>query len=213
MASLGAKVLQTRSVEMAYVHNVPLCVRSSFTPEVPGTIICPEEELMEQEVVTGVAYSRNEAQVTLRGVKDQPGVAAHIFGPLAEVGLNVDMIIQNISPDGEQADITFTVLDDQVARARELIDQKRDELDADSVMFKTGVSKISIIGIGMRSHAGVAAKMFACLAEKSINILAITTSEIKISVLIDEAYTELAVRSLHEAYGLDQVGQKDRART
>ncbi len=213
MASLGAKVLQTRSVEMAYVHNVPLCVRSSFTPEVPGTIICPEEELMEQEVVTGVAYSRNEAQVTLRGVKDQPGVAAHIFGPLAEVGLNVDMIIQNISPDGEQADITFTVLDDQVARARELIDQKRDELDADSVMFKTGVSKISIIGIGMRSHAGVAAKMFACLAEKSINILAITTSEIKISVLIDEAYTELAVRSLHEAYGLDQVGQKDRAGT
>jgi len=208
MASLGAKVLQTRSVEMAYVHNVPLCVRSSFTPEVPGTIICPEEELMEQEVVTGVAYSRNEAQVTLRGVKDRPGVAAHVFGPLAEAGLNVDMIIQNISPDGEQADITFTVLDDQVERAREVIDQKRDDLDVGSVLFKTGVSKISIIGIGMRSHAGVAAKMFACLADKSINILAITTSEIKISVLIDEAYTELAVRSLHEAYGLDQVGQK-----
>lgn len=162
---------------------------------------------MEQEVVTGVAYSRNEAQVTLRGVKDRPGVAAQIFGPLADAGLNVDMIIQNISSDGEQADITFTVLDDQVAKAREVLDQLQDMMQAEEVIFKPGVSKISIIGIGMRSHAGVAAKMFACLAERSINILAITTSEIKISVLIDEAYTELAVRSLHEAYGLAQAQQ------
>lgn len=207
MASLGAKVLQTRSVEMAYVHQVRLCVRSSFAPETPGTIVCPEEEIMEQEVVTGVAYSRNEAQVTLRGVKDRPGVAAQIFGPLADAGLNVDMIIQNISSDGEQADITFTVLDDQVAKAREVLDELQDMMQAEEVIFKPGVSKISIIGIGMRSHAGVAAKMFACLAERSINILAITTSEIKISVLIDEAYTELAVRSLHEAYGLAQAQQ------
>lgn len=216
MASLGAKVLQVRSVEMAMVHNVPMFVRSSFddpdsidsspgaTP--PGTLICDEEALMEQQLVTGIAYSKDEAKITLRRVADRPGVAAAIFLPLSQGNVIVDMIVQNISEDGKTTDITFTVPQGDYARARKVIDEQREsgEIICELVSGSEDVVKVSVIGIGMRSHAGVAAQAFSSLAEKGINIQLITTSEIKISILIDAAYTELAVRSLHSLYGLDK---------
>ena len=208
MASLGAKVLQVRSVELAMVHKVKTYVRSSFDdPENPnpGTLICDEEDIMEQQVVTGIAYSKDEAQITLRDVADRPGVAAAIFVPLADANINVDMIVQNISADGASTDITFTVPQAEFQRAKDVIDKARKDVVCDNVETNMDVSKISVIGIGMRSHAGVAATCFQALAGRGINIRAITTSEIKISVLIDAAYTELAVRTLHTLYGLDKA--------
>ena len=215
MASLGAKVLQTRSVELAMVHGVRLQVRSSFDdPDAdqgdgntmrPGTLVVDEEEILEQQVVSGIAYSKDEAKVTLKGVVDKPGVAAAIFGPLSEADINVDMIVQNVSSDGEFANMTFTVPTIDLERALAVLKAHKDEITYASVDGTSDVVKVSVIGIGMRSHAGVAAKMFQVLADKGINILAITTSEIKVSILIDAAYAELAIRSLHTAYGLDEV--------
>ena len=214
MASLGAKVLQVRSVELAMVHRVRTFVRSSFEdPDAPGmgdllnppgTLICDEEEIVEQQVVTGIAYAKDEAQISLRRVADRPGVAAGIFGPLAEANINVDMIVQNISEDGKLTDMTFTVPSGDVDKALKVLGRVKETIGFDVVQSEAGMSKISVIGIGMRSHAGVAATAFQALAEKSINIRAITTSEIKISILIDGAYTELAVRTLHSVYGLDK---------
>jgi len=208
MASLGAKVLQVRSVEVAMVHGVRTYVRSSFDdPANPGsgTLICDEEEILEQQVVTGIAYSRDEAQITLRRVADKPGVAADIFVPLAEANINVDMIIQVVSGDNAYTDITFTVPGADYERARKILDERRDSLGLTEIEGATDVVKVSAIGVGMRSHAGVAARAFRALADKGINIRAITTSEIKFSVLIDAAYTELAVRTLHTLYGLDKA--------
>jgi len=214
MASLGAKVLQTRSVELGMVYKVPLQVRSSFDPPDspnqngpdgtgPGTIVSDEEKLVEQQVVSGIAYSKDEAKVSIRRVKDQPGVSASLFGPLAEADISVDMIVQNVSADGETANITFTVQTKDLKRTLDVLASAKERIGFHELNHATGVAKVSVIGIGMRSHAGVAARMFKALADKGINIQAITTSEIKISVLIDAAYTELAVRSLHTAYGLD----------
>ncbi|MBO6758289.1 MAG: aspartate kinase [Roseibium sp.] len=213
MASLGAKVLQVRSVEMAMVHGVRTFVRSSFddpeAPQVdggglpPGTLICDEEELVEQQVVTGIAFAKDEAQISIRNVADKPGVAQSVFGPLADSNINVDMIVQNISPDGQTTDITFTVPETDYDRAIKVLEENRTAIGFQNLEGATDVVKVSVIGIGMRSHAGIAAQCFRGLAEKGINIRAITTSEIKISVLIDSAYTELAVRSLHSLYGLD----------
>lgn len=209
MASLGAKVLQVRSVELANLHNVRTFVRSSFTdpddPSIvgantpPGTLICDEDEILEQQTVTGIAYSKDEAQISLRRVKDKPGVSASIFGPLAEGGVNVDMIVQIVSESGDTTDITFTAPSADFDKAISLLKENGFE----DVGGDKNLVKISVIGIGMRSHTGVAATAFKALAEKAINIRAITTSEIKISILIDEAYTELAVRTLHSVYGLD----------
>jgi aspartate kinase len=208
MASLGSKVLQVRSVEIAMVHRVPTYVRSSFDdPENPrqGTLICDEEDIVEQQIVTGIAYSKDEAQITLRRVADMPGVAASIFGPLAEANINVDMIIQVVSDDQATTDITFTVPTADFDRARTILEGQRGSIQYQSLQGATDVVKVSAIGIGMRSHAGVAARAFRALADKGINIRAITTSEIKFSVLIDAAYTELAVRTLHTLYGLDNT--------
>ena len=205
MASLGAKVLQVRSVEVAMVHKVPTYVRSSFDdPANPGagTLICNEEDIVEAQVVTGIAFSRDEAQITLRRVADKPGVAAAVFMPLAEAGINVDMIVQVVSEDGN-TDMTFTVGSADYERAFALLEKIKDDLGFSSMAGAKDVAKVSAIGIGMRSHAGVAARAFHALSEKGVNIRAITTSEIKFSVLIDEAYTELAVRTLHTLYGLD----------
>ena len=206
MASMGAKVLQVRSVELAMVHNVRTFVRSSFddpqSPK-PGTLICAEEDIMESQVVTGIAYSKDEAQITLRNVADKPGVAAAVFAPLAEASIVVDMIVQNVSADGKTTDITFTVPSSDYARARDVLDKRKAEIGFVDVEGASDIAKISAIGVGMRSHAGVAAKAFQALADRGINIRAITTSEIKFSVLIDQAYTELAVRTLHSLYGLD----------
>ena len=208
MASLGAKVLQVRSVELAMVHKVPTFVRSSFddpaAPQ-PGTLICDEEDIVEQQVVTGIAFSKDEAQITLRDVADKPGVAAAIFVPLADANINVDMIIQVVSDDAKSTDLTFTVPGADFDRARTILEKSRDQIGFASLQGASDVVKISAIGIGMRSHAGVAAKAFKALAEKGINIRAITTSEIKFSVLIDAEYTELAVRTLHTLYGLDKA--------
>jgi len=214
MASLGAKVLQVRSVELAMVHRVRTFVRSSFDdPDAPGmgdfenppgTLICDEDEIVEQQVVTGIAYAKDEAQISLRRVADRPGVAAGIFGPLAEANINVDMIVQNISEDGSRTDMTFTVPSGDVDKALAVLDRIKATVGFDVVQHDEGMSKVSVIGIGMRSHAGVAATAFKALADKSINIRAITTSEIKISILIDGPYTELAVRTLHSVYGLDK---------
>jgi aspartate kinase len=206
MASLGAKVLQVRSVEVAMVHKVKLYVRSSFDdPADPklGTLICDEEDIVEQQVVTGIAFSRDEAQITLRNVADKPGVAAAIFGPLAEANINVDMIIQVVSDDTTTTDLTFTVPGAEFERAKDILESRRDAIGFTRLHGTQDVVKISAIGIGMRSHSGVAARAFRALAEKGINIRAITTSEIKFSMLIDEPYTELAVRTLHTLYGLD----------
>jgi aspartate kinase len=208
MASLGSKVLQVRSVEIAMVHRVPTYVRSSFDdPANPneGTLICDEEDIVEQQVVTGIAYSKDEAQITLRRVADKPGVAASIFGPLAEANINVDMIIQVVSDDTVTTDITFTVPTADFDRARAILEAQRASLGYQALEGANDVVKVSAIGVGMRSHAGVAARAFRALADKGINIRAITTSEIKFSVLIDAAYTELAVRTLHTLYGLDKA--------
>ncbi len=201
MASLGAKVLQTRSVEMAMKYRVNLQVLSSFE-DIPGTLVCDEEDIVEKEIVSGIAYSRDEAKVTLQGVKDHPGIAASIFGPLADSNINVDMIVQNVSEQG-RTDVTFTVPRTDLSRALKVLDCVRKEVDIRDLSHSDTVVKISVIGVGMRTHAGVAQKMFAALAERGINILVISTSEIKVSVLIEEEYTELALRALHTAYGLD----------
>lgn len=211
MASLGAKVLQTRSVELAMAHNVRLQVRSSFdAPDasangeaIVGTLICDEDEIMETEIVSGIAYARNEAKVTLREVADRPGIAASIFGPLAEAAVNVDMIVQNMSADGKTTDVTFTVSQDELQRALAVLKGATADLTFADLQAAPDMAKISIVGVGMRSHAGVAQKMFQVLAERGINIHVISTSEIKVSVLIDADYVELAVRALHAAYGLD----------
>ncbi|MFC4350680.1 aspartate kinase [Fodinicurvata halophila] len=202
MASQGAKVLQTRSVEMAMKHHVPVQVRSTFE-ERPGTLVVDEEEIVEKAVVSGVTYSRDEAKITLRNVPDRPGVAASIFGPLADSAINVDMIVQNISPDTKTTDMTFTVSRSDLDRAVGVLESRRDELGYADLSAEEDVVKVSVIGVGMRSHAGVAQQMFQALASRGINIQVITTSEIKVSVLIEEAFLELALRSLHTAYGLD----------
>ena len=202
MASLGAKVLQTRAVEMAMKHSQRVQVLSSFE-DVPGTLVVDEEEIVEQELVSGIAYSRDEAKITLVSVRDQPGVAAAIFGPLAEASINVDMIVQSVSGDGQSTDMTFTVAENDLERAVETLKKLQEHLGCDDIMFDSNVVKVSVIGVGMRSHAGVAQTMFSTLAEKGINIQVISTSEIKVSVLIDEEYMELALRSLHAAYHLD----------
>ena len=206
MASLGARVLQERSVEVALVHGVKLYVRSSFDdPARPklGTLICDEEDILEQQIVTGIAFSRDEAQITLREVADKPGVAAAIFVPLADANINVDMIIQVVSGDATTTDITFTVPASEYDRAMEILQARREKIGFAKLHGAQDVVKISAIGVGMRSHSGVAARAFRALAEKGVNIRAITTSEIKLSMLIDDAYTELAVRTLHTLYGLD----------
>ncbi len=202
MASQGAKVLQTRSVEMAMKHRVRVQVRSSFQ-DGPGTLVVDEDEIVEQAVVSGIAYSRDEAKITLLKVPDRPGVAAKIFGPLAEAAINVDMIVQNVSPEGDRTDLTFTVGKADLERAVGVIKEKCTDLGYFDLLADANVVKVSVIGVGMRSHAGVAQQMFNALAEKGINIQVISTSEIKVSVLIAEDYTELALRSLHTAYGLD----------
>jgi aspartate kinase len=216
MASQGAKVLQTRSVEMAMKHNVRLSVRSSFDdPEqiAPagggdevrvGTLVCDEEEIVEKHVVNGIAYTKDEAKVTLVRVADKPGIAARVFGPLADANINVDMIVQNISEDGKYTDMTFTVQDVDLERTLDVIEQAKEDIDVQEVRASSNIVKLSAIGVGMASHAGVAADMFKALAEKGVNILAISTSEIKISVLIDADYLELAVRTLHTLFGLDE---------
>jgi aspartate kinase len=202
MASLGAKVLQIRSVEMAMKHHVRLQVLSSFA-DLPGTLVVDEGEIVEQELVSGIAYSRDEAKITLTHVPDRPGVAATIFGPLADAHINVDMIVQNVAGGGDFTDITFTVTKADLERAIRVLEDRHKELRFKSLQPDPNVVKVSVIGVGMRSHAGIAQRMFHTLAEKGINIQVISTSEIKISVLIAEEYTELAVRSLHTAYGLD----------
>ena len=200
MASLGAKVLQTRSVELAMNHHVRLQVLSSFSTA-PGTLVCDEDEIVEKEVVSGIAYSRDEAKITLVGVEDRPGIAASIFGSLADAGVNVDMIVQNVSEDGS-TDVTFTVGRADVDRAKSVV-QKNDAITCREVLTDAQVVKVSVSGVGMRSHVGVAKTMFETLAAKGINIAVISTSEIKISVLIAEEYAELALRALHAAFGLD----------
>ena len=202
MASLGAKVLQIRSVEMAMKHGVRLQVLSSFNDN-PGTLVVDEEEIVEQEMVSGIAYSRDEAKITLTRVPDRPGVAAAIFGPLSDANINVDMIVQNVSQGGETTDLTFTVTKADLDRAMKVLNDNHATLKFAELRPDANVVKVSVIGVGMRSHAGVAQRMFKTLAEKGINIQVISTSEIKVSVLIAEEYTELAVRSLHTAYGLD----------
>jgi aspartate kinase len=202
MASQGAKVLQTRSVEMAMKHSVRVQVRSSFQ-DGPGTLVVDEDEIVEQAVVSGIAYSRDEAKITLLKVPDRPGVAAKIFGPLADAAINVDMIVQNVSVEGDWTDLTFTVGKADLDRAVQVIKEKCTDLGYGDMIADANVVKVSVIGVGMRSHAGVAQQMFNALADKGINIQVISTSEIKVSVLIAEDYTELALRSLHTAYGLD----------
>ena len=204
MASQGAKVLQTRSVEMAMNHRVRVQVLSSFVDS-PGTLVVDEDEIVEHQVVSGIAYSRDEAKITVQKVADRPGVAAAIFGPLADNAINVDMIVQNMAEDG-RADLTFTVARADLDRAVSVLEERRALLGFAALRPDANVVKISVIGVGMRSHAGVAQQMFQTLSEKGINIQVISTSEIKVSVLIAAEYTELALRALHTAYGLDTVG-------
>ncbi|RUT29491.1 aspartate kinase [Arsenicitalea aurantiaca] len=216
MASLGAKVLMIRSVELAMAHKVRLVVRSTFddpdapqiapdgTPGIPGTLVCDEEEIMEKQIVSGVTLAKSEAKITLRDVKDKPGVAAAIFGTLADQSIVVDMIVQNISDDGATTDITFTVPESEYDKAVATLEGAGDRIEYAKLSGSKGGAKISVVGVGMRSHAGVASSMFKALADKGINIQLITTSEIKTSVLIDEQYAELAVRALHTYYGLDK---------
>ncbi len=209
MASLGAKVLQTRSVELAMRYKVKLRVLSSFEEmdDAAGTLVCGEEDIMESNVVAGVAHSRDEAKMTLVSVADRPGIAAAIFSPLADAGVNVDMIVQNISDEG-RTDMTFSCPTNQVARAEKAMQEakERGEINFHGVLADEGVCKVSVVGIGMRSAAGVAARMFKVLAQEGINIQVITTSEIKISVLIERKYMELAVQALHDAFDLDKAG-------
>jgi aspartate kinase len=196
--------LQTRSVEMAMNHRVRLQVLSSFT-DIPGTLVVDEDEIVEKQVVSGIAYSRDEAKITVQRVADRPGVAAAIFGPLADKAINVDMIVQNISEDGK-TDLTFTVARSDLDRAVAVLEGSRSIVGFDALKPDSNVVKISVIGVGMRSHAGIAKQMFQALADKGINIQVISTSEIKVSVLIAAEYTELALRALHTAYGLDNPG-------
>ena len=212
MASLGAKVMQVRSIELGMLHKVRIFVRSSFVkPEdidpretPPGTLICDESEIMEQQTVTGIAFSKDEAQISIRRVQDKPGVAAAIFGPLADSNINVDMIVQNVSADGATTDLTFTVPSADYERARMTLEKSKGAIGFERMDGATDVAKVSVIGIGMRSHAGVAAMAFKALSQHKINILAITTSEIKFSVLIKASQTDQAVRTLHTLYGLDK---------
>jgi aspartate kinase len=207
-ASLGAKVLQTRSVELAMAHKVRVQVLSSLDEtigsDLPGTLVCDEEEIVEQQLVTGVAYAKDEAKITLEKVYDNPGVASDIFMPLADASINVDMIIQNVSADGKSTDVTFTVPHADIERAVHVLTQNKAKIGYQNIKTDENVSKVSIIGLGMRSHAGVAATMFKALGEKKINVQVISTSEIKISVLIASDYTELAVRALHSAFNLEK---------
>jgi aspartate kinase len=205
MASQGARVLETRSVAMAMNNRVRLQVLSSFT-DTPGTLVVDEDEIVENRVVSGIAYSRDEAKITVEHVADKPGVAAAIFGPLADNAINVDMIVQNVSADGSTTDLTFTVGRSDLDRALGVLEEKRKVLGFKALKPDSNVVKISVIGVGMRSHAGVAQQMFKTLAERGINIQVISTSEIKVSVLIAADYTELALRALHTAYGLDDAG-------
>jgi len=206
LASVGAKVLQTRSVELAMKERVRVQVLSSFSDadggDLPGTLVVDEDEIVEKEIVAGIAYSRDEAKLTVKRVPDRPGIAAGIFGPLSEAGINVDMIVQNISDDGT-TDMTFTLSRADLPRAQAKLAEHQKAIGYSELLSDSHVAKISVVGVGMRSHAGVAATMFRTLAEKSINIQVISTSEIKVSVLIGADYTELAVRALHTAYGLD----------
>jgi len=201
LASVGAKVLQTRSVELAMKERVRVQVLSSYT-DAPGTLVVDEDEVLEQEIVAGIAYSRDEAKLTVRRVPDRPGIAAAIFVPLAEAGLNVDMIVQNVSEDGT-TDMTFTVSKAEFARAQAVLEAAKAGIGYAEIKTDQNVAKISVVGVGMRSHAGVAGTMFRTLAERGINIQVISTSEIKVSVLVAAEYTELAVRALHTAYQLD----------
>ncbi len=209
MASLGAKVLQTRSVELAMAHGVAVRVLSSFSEPGAnggeGTVVCAEEEIVEKRIVSGVAFSRDEAKISLFGLPDHPGVSSQIFGRLADGAVNVDMIVQSHARAQGAANMEFTVGKRDVARAVQIVREAKDEIGYDEMAVDEDVAKVSVIGVGMRSHAGVAKTMFGALAEKGVNIQVISTSEIKISVLIDAAYTELAVRALHAAYGLDQI--------
>ncbi|MCS7269010.1 MAG: aspartate kinase [Geminicoccaceae bacterium] len=202
MASVGAKVLETRSVALAMQHRVRVQVLSSFEDK-PGTLVVDEDEIVESQVVSGIAYSRNEARITVQQVRDRPGVAAAIFGPLAEANINVDMIVQSVSRDGQFANITFTVAKADLPRAEAVLARAKERIGYERLVTDPNVVKVSVIGVGMRSHAGIAYRMFQTLADKGINIQAISTSEIKISVLIADEYTELALRALHSAYGLD----------
>ncbi|QLC24963.1 aspartate kinase [Parasphingopyxis algicola] len=206
LASVGAKVLQTRSVGLAMKHQVPLQVLSSFDDK-PGTMIVDEQEIedsdMEKQLITGIAYDKNEAKVTLKSVADKPGSVAAIFAPLAEANINVDMIVQNFARETGNTDVTFTVPSADLARSLDVLEKAKDEIGYREIAHDTNVCKVSVVGVGMRSHAGIASTMFQTLADRKINIMAITTSEIKVSVLIEEDYTELAVRVLHTAYGLD----------
>ncbi len=208
LASAGAKVLEIRAVEFAMIYKVPLHVRSSFS-DAPGTIITEEDEEMEKVLVSGVTYNRNEARISLYGVPDQPGIAARIFGPIAERGILVDMIIQTARPDG-RADLTFTVPRTTLREAVRIVEEIAREIGAERVESAENIAKVSIVGAGMRTHAGVASRMFETLARHGINIQMISTSEIKVSCVIDEKYTELAVRALHEAFGLDQPPEEEK---
>lgn len=201
LASLGAKVLQTRSVELAMRYKVRLQVLSSLEDK-PGTLVCDEEEIVEENAVSGIAYSRDEAKITLIRVPDRPGVAAQVFGPLADAGINVDMIVQNISTDG-MTDLTFSVAEAELARARQALENAFEPVGYQALDIDGDVCKVSVVGIGMRSHAGIAQKMFAALAKEGVNIKVISTSEIKVSVLIGRRYLELAVQALHSAFDLD----------
>jgi aspartate kinase len=218
LASVGAKVLQTRSVSLAMKENVRVQVLSSFidddappADDLPGTMIVSEEEMaekmegidMERQLVTGIAHDKNEARIVLTRVPDKPGAVANIFGPLGDASINVDMIIQNVGREKGETDVTFTVPQADLARAQALLEDKKDTIGFNRIITDSKVAKISVVGVGMKSHAGVAATMFKALADRGINIQAISTSEIKVSVLIDEDETELAVRVLHTAYGLD----------
>lgn len=203
MASLGAKVLQTRSVALAMKHGVRVQVLSSFE-DLPGTLVVGEEEIMEQQVVSGIAYSHGEAKVTIVGLNDTPGKVSGVFSPLAKHNVNVDMIVQSASEDGTKTDVTFTVPEDDLKKTVKVLEENRATLGFKDLVYNGNVVKISVVGLGMRSHAGVASKMFDTLADKGINIQVISTSEIKVSVVIDAEYSELAVRALHTAYGLDR---------
>ncbi len=209
MASLGAKVLQTRSVELAMAQHVPLRVLSSFVEpgEAPGqgTVVCDEEEIVEKRIVSGVAYSRDEAKVTLYGLPDHPGVSSAIFSRLADANVNVDMIVQSHAKSANAANMEFTVGKRDAERAMQIVKAAQAEIGFEDAAVDDNVAKVSVIGVGMRSHAGVAKTMFSALADKGVNIQVISTSEIKISVLIAAEYTELAVRALHAAYGLDKL--------
>src|SRR5499427_9878170 len=204
LASLGAKVLQIRSVEIAMKYKVPLWVKSSFSDDFPGTLVCEEDRSMEDVVVSGIAYDRNEAKIAVRGVPDVPGIAAKIFGALSEKAIVVDLIVQNVAKDGK-TDLTFTVSKSDFASAKEVVKGVAKAIKADGVETDDQVAKVSIVGVGMRNHSGVAAKMFEVLAKEGINIQMISTSEIKVSCLIHSNYAELAMRALHTAFGLDRA--------